>query len=75
MIMTTTANLGSRLLRIDESTLPITFRGLIILARVAGVPCITQDSPEDLKMEASLVGRVYSSASCTVAAAASAVIE
>ncbi|PQE06307.1 HET domain pin-c2 protein [Rutstroemia sp. NJR-2017a BVV2] len=79
MITTTTANLGSRLVGIDESTLPTTFRDLIILARNLGVPyiwidslCIIQDSPEDWEREASLMGRVYSSAFCTIAAAASA---
>jgi hypothetical protein len=78
IITTTTGTLGSRLAGIDESTLPKTFRDLILLARKLRVPyvwidslCIIQDSPEDWEKEASLMGRIYSSAFCTIAAAAS----
>jgi hypothetical protein len=79
IITTTTATLGSRLAGIDESTLPKTFRDLILLARKLRVPhvwidslCIIQDSPEDWDKEASLMGQIYSSAFCTIAADASA---
>ncbi len=78
MITTTTATLKSRLADIDETTLPKTFQDVIRLARSVKVPyvwidslCIIQDSPADWDKEASLMGRVYSSAYCTMAAAAS----
>ncbi len=78
MITTTTATLKSRLAGIDETTLPKTFQNLFRLARSFKVPyvwidslCIIQDSPADWDREASLMGRVYSSSYCTIAAAAS----
>ncbi len=78
MITTTTATLKSRLVDIDEATLPKTFQDVIRLARSLKVAyvwidslCIIQDSPADWDREASLMGRVYSSSYCTMAAAAS----
>jgi hypothetical protein len=57
------------------SSLPRTFQDAVFVTRSIGVPllwidslCILQDDPEDWIVEASLMGRVFSSAYCTLAA-------
>ncbi|KAE9368337.1 HET-domain-containing protein [Stipitochalara longipes BDJ] len=76
--LTTIATLPERLLGINVSELPQTFRDAINIARQLSVPyiwidsmCIIQDSNEDWEKEAADMTSVYSEAFLTIAATSS----
>lgn len=74
-----TTNYASYINDIDKRTLPANFQDAISLTRNLGLVfiwidslCIIQDSPSDWAHESPMMGKVFASASCVVAATASA---
>ncbi|KAF7918709.1 uncharacterized protein EAE97_011804 [Botrytis byssoidea] len=74
---TKTRTLKRRLLSIPFKTLPRTFRDAITITRRLGLQylwidslCIVQDSLQDWQQESAKMGKIYSHAYCTIAAAA-----
>ncbi|KAF7874545.1 uncharacterized protein EAF02_008522 [Botrytis sinoallii] len=74
---TKTSTLERRLLSIPFKTLPRTFRDAITITRRLGLQylwidslCIVQNSLQDWQQESAKMGKIYSHAYCTIAAAA-----
>ncbi|KAE8444545.1 hypothetical protein EG329_014469 [Mollisiaceae sp. DMI_Dod_QoI] len=76
-LLTTTQTLASRLLSIDQSEMPPNFSDAVIITRKLGFRflwidslCIIQDSKSDWEIESQNMGKIYTNAVLTIAAAA-----
>ncbi|KAG4028832.1 hypothetical protein MFRU_019g01190 [Monilinia fructicola] len=75
--ITRTRTLQRRLVSIPFKTMPRTFRDAVTVTRRLGLQyiwidslCIIQDSSQDWQQESAMMGKIYSHAYCTMAAAA-----
>lgn len=76
-LLTTTSTLKSRLALIDQNDMPANFSDAVIITRRLGYRylwidslCIIQDSKSDWEVESQNMGRIYTNAAITLAAAA-----